>query len=369
MPKLLEHHDIGSLTLGSILLGSGGGGNAFILSPVVENYLLKQGVKVKLIPYHELPDDTFVAAIGMLGSPELMEENLPDGTEGVRAITLLEQALHRKIDVLYSLEGAGVNMLYPLLVAAKTGLPLIDGDGMGRAFPELQMTTFHIYGQPGTPFALTNSEGKQDVFYNQDNFLLDLATRKALVQYGGVGYFAGFAMSGRKVKDGLVPGTLSFALELGKSLHANHYEEALLSLIQCTKNSLYGRAIELFIGTVEEVGEIAALKLKSISLKGLKQYREDSCNILMQNENVFAYRNNKVVAMVPDIISFLSYPAGQPVNNNEIYSGMQIAVIGIPCPALLRTRRALAVVGPSSFGYKMEYEPLEQLHQSYYFGG
>ena len=32
--------------------------------------------------------------------------------------------------------------------AAATGLPLIDGDGMERAFPELQMTTFGSTGCP-----------------------------------------------------------------------------------------------------------------------------------------------------------------------------------------------------------------------------
>ena len=368
MPTQLSSMDINALSLGSILLGSGGGGNAAILNPVVKNYLNKHRLKIELIPYHKLPDQFTVASIGMLGSPELMEENLPDGTEGVRAISLLEEALNRKVDALFSLEGAGVNNIYLMLVAAKSGLPLIDGDGMSRAFPELQMTTFHIYDQPGIPFAITNSEGKEALFYNEDNFLLELETHKILMEYGGVGYYAGFAMNGRKVKEYIVPGTLSFAIELGKALQNTSYEKAFFELVNTTKNSIYGRTIELFIGTVGEVGKIAALKLQSILLKGIKHYSKDTFNILLQNENVFAYRNNKVVAMVPDIISFLEYPSGKPLNNNEVYSGMEIAVIGIPCPNLLRTPRALAVVGPHSFGYKMDYEPLEQLHPAYYFG-
>ena len=41
------------------------------------------------------------------------------------------------------IEAGGVNSLLPLALAARLGLPVIDADGMGRAFPELQMVTFH----------------------------------------------------------------------------------------------------------------------------------------------------------------------------------------------------------------------------------
>ncbi len=36
--------------------------------------------------------------------------------------------------------------MMPVKVAAARRLPLVDADGMGRAFPELQMCTFFIYG-------------------------------------------------------------------------------------------------------------------------------------------------------------------------------------------------------------------------------
>ncbi len=32
-----------------------------------------------------------------------------------------------------------MNSLEPMVTAAKVGLPLLDADGMGRAFPELQV--------------------------------------------------------------------------------------------------------------------------------------------------------------------------------------------------------------------------------------
>ena len=44
-----------------------------------------------------------------------------------------------KIVAVMSAEIGGMNALEPLVVSARTGLPVVDCDGMGRAFPELQV--------------------------------------------------------------------------------------------------------------------------------------------------------------------------------------------------------------------------------------
>lgn len=44
------------------------------------------------------------------------------------------------------IEIGGVNSLIPVAVAAMKGIPILDGDAMGRAFPEAQMVTFHLDG-------------------------------------------------------------------------------------------------------------------------------------------------------------------------------------------------------------------------------
>lgn len=364
----IEEVHIEALALGSDFLGSGGGGKALLLKSLLVETLSKHKLKVQVIPFRQLRDEFYVASVGQMGSPELLEENFFDGDEGLRALTRIEKALGRKVNALFALEGGGINNVYPILVSLKTGLPLIDADGMGRAFPKLQMTTCHIYGQQGTPFALVNYEGRDELFMNKDNFMLELNTRKALIKFGGVGFFAGFAMEGRVAKECLIPGTLSFALRIGEVLQRGSYEEIRGGLLEVTRNSLYGQAIELFIGSVGELEQFEGLKLRSIRLKGLKHFKTCQFSVLVQDENVFAYRNNKLVAMVPDLIVFLEYNSGRPLNNTEVKPGMEIAVIGVPCPTILRTRRALNVVGPQSFEYNMEYQSLEELHSSYYFG-
>ena len=44
--------------------------------------------------------------------------------------------------------------MIPIVVAAKLGIPLVDCDGMGRAFPELPMVTFHLNGMSATLWQL-----------------------------------------------------------------------------------------------------------------------------------------------------------------------------------------------------------------------
>ncbi len=42
--------------------------------------------------------------------------------------------------------------------------------------------------------------------------------------------------------------------------------------------------------------------------------------------------------------------------------GLRVIVVGIPAPEVLRSERALAVVGPAAFGYDVPYRPLPGIY-------
>ena len=63
------------------------------------------------------------------------------------------------------IEIGGINSTIPLVVGALLNIPVVDADGMGRAFPELQMETFGVYGVSGTPMVISN------VFRNRISFV------------------------------------------------------------------------------------------------------------------------------------------------------------------------------------------------------
>ncbi|MFZ5634839.1 MAG: DUF917 domain-containing protein [Bacillota bacterium] len=365
--QIIDQDWIQPLHLGGVFLGSGGGGESKILTFLLKELLARKQV-IHLIGLEELEPEELYAAVAMMGSPELMEEHFPTGQEGINAIEQLEFLTGRRFKGLMTVEGAGVNILYPLLVASKIQLPLIDADAMGRAFPELQMTAFNFAQISGTPMAMIDGRGQSYDFFEKDNFLLELKTRLVVSEGGGVGFFAGFPHKGSVLKRILIPRTISFAAEIGRVfLNPGSYSKMLEDLILVTKNSLYGSCIELFTGSIKERGKVEALSWRAITIKGSGYYANEVFRILMQNENLIAYRQNRVAAMVPDLISIINLETLKPVNDYDLVPGMEVSVIGTPAPLLLKTKKNLNVVGPQCFGYKSGYEPLEKLYFSYYY--
>ena len=56
-----------------------------------------------------------------------------------------------------SAEIGGMNSVEPLILGATLGLPIVDCDGMGRAFPELDMYVPHIHGLAPCPSVIVGS--------------------------------------------------------------------------------------------------------------------------------------------------------------------------------------------------------------------
>lgn len=59
-----------------------------------------------------------------------------------------------KVVAVVCAEIGGANSIEPLVAGAELGLPIVDADGMGRAFPELQMFLPFVYGSLPYPAAV-----------------------------------------------------------------------------------------------------------------------------------------------------------------------------------------------------------------------
>src|SRR3546814_5167004 len=81
----------------------------------------------------------------------------------------LEAIMGRPISAVLPIEIGGGNGLAPLIAAAELGVPVVDCDGMGRAFPESQMTIFNIRGLKACPSVMTASCGALTVIETDDN--------------------------------------------------------------------------------------------------------------------------------------------------------------------------------------------------------
>lgn len=64
--------------------------------------------------------------------------------------------LQLKSKALLCIEIGGFNAIEPLLLGAQLDLAVLDADTMGRAFPELQMSTMFIHGHWASPAVLVD---------------------------------------------------------------------------------------------------------------------------------------------------------------------------------------------------------------------
>ena len=174
---------------------------------------------MEVLPLEAIGDDDWIGSVGGIGAPVVGIEKIKQGQECFRALRGVEEAIGVRCAALISAEMGGSNSIEPILTAAYAGLPVVDGDGMGRAFPEIQMSTFFIYGMDPSPGAIADDKGNVVVFKKVvDMYWLERFARHVAVDMGAAAGFATAPMKGAYVKKVAVPGTLTQALEIGRTI-------------------------------------------------------------------------------------------------------------------------------------------------------
>ncbi|HET7093656.1 MAG TPA: DUF917 domain-containing protein, partial [Thermomicrobiales bacterium] len=206
------------IAIGAGILGTGGGGNPY-LGKLRARLAIERHGPVTVVEPSDVPADALVVSVGGMGSPTISIERIRQGDEELSALRALERHLGRRATHLIPGEIGGSNSTRPLVVAARAGLPVIDADGMGRAFPELQMDTWCIYGVRPTPAALCDPYGQVAIFDQiADARVLERYARAVTIQMGGSAGYAFPPMTGAEAVHTGVPGTLSLAVRLGRAV-------------------------------------------------------------------------------------------------------------------------------------------------------
>ena len=359
----LRADDLADLARGATLLGTGGGGDPYIGQMLVQQVLGDRAITV--LDPDELDDDLFVVPTAQMGAPTVMVEKIPAGTEPTLALRILEEHLGRVAEATMPIECGGINSMIPLLVAAETGLPVVDADGMGRAFPELSMETFAVYGVHGSPLALAGERGERVVIdTGDDDRQMEWLARAVTIRLGGVGHIAEYAMSGADVRRTAVPRTLSMALTLGRVIR--QARDAKLSPVHAIRDALastlYSNVRTLFSGKVVDVNRRTTEGFaKGVALISGGDPDGSVLEIHFQNENLVALRDGEVVAIVPDLICVVEADSAEPITTEGLRYGQRVRVLGISTPDMMRTPGALSAFGPAAFGLEEQFVPVERL--------
>jgi uncharacterized protein len=354
--KMIDVADLDDIAVGGAILGTGGGGDPYIGKLMAQQAIRKYG-PVRMIDVAEIRDDDLVVPCAMMGAPTVMVEKIPQGDEILTAFRKLERFLGKKIGAILCAEAGGLNSTIPFVIGAMTGIPVIDGDGMGRAFPELQMVTFTLHGVSATPMVVVDDKGNSILLECIDNKWTERLARTATIEMGGSVLIALYPMTGAVAKKASVRGTLTLARRLGEILRESRATHAdAVAAIQSKLN-----AATIFEGRVTDIARRTETGFARGDAKfvGVDDYRNHTYRIEFQNEFLIAERDGEPIVTTPDLITLLDADTGVPITTETLRFGLRVVAIAIPCAPQWRTRAGLALVGPNYFGYKVDYRPFK----------
>ena len=361
--------DIPALALGASVLACGGGGNPYY-GQLIARQLMADGDAVSVIDVDEMAPEQVAIFTALMGAP-LVGIEKPPSLRALRAgFDAVQRSLGDRIGAFVSVEVGGAQSMLPLMLAALTGRPLLDGDGMGRAFPEAQMCTFLLYGfSPGLPCACSDDHG--------------LLWRLPRLPIGGIG---GVSRAGRVVgvalervfrrycarKGGwihftvtidrpslqrtLVRGSVRLALDIGRAVESARAggDDPVEALLRVAGGKL------LFRGKIVDVERRfrTGHDWGTLRIEGLDEDRGRRAEIAFKNEYLILRVDEQTVLTVPDLITAVETHTGTPITTEVVRPGLRVSILGLRSTPLYHTPAALQVVGPRAFGYDVPFVPL-----------
>lgn len=350
--------EIEDIALGASLLGAGGGGDPYI-GKLMAITAVRECGPVTLLDPEEVPEDALVVPIGMMGAPTVLAEKGIGSNEIGQLNDMVRRQFGRPADAFMCTEAGGVNSMMPICASARLGIPLADADGMGRAFPELQMETMTIGGISASPVALVDEKGNEVLLNAGDNRWAEELARACAVQCGGNVCVCMYAMDGAAFRKYSVFRTLSRCRELGQLIRTvkgakdRTPEEAFLR--GCG-------AFLLFRGKITDVlrRTAGAFNRGQVLIDGFGSCKGSSARVTFQNENLTAEVDGTLLATVPDLICLVDPETFLPVTTDALKYGKRVLLLGMPCDRLWRTEKGLELAGPRYFGIDSDYIPLEE---------
>ncbi|XVN42340.1 MAG: DUF917 domain-containing protein [Candidatus Rickettsia vulgarisii] len=356
--KILNKKEIDYITIGASILASGGGGDPYIGNLMALQALEKCG-PIQLISVDELHKDAFIISTGMIGAPTVMIEKIPRGDEAIAACRLIENILGKKISAIYPIEAGGINSLLPLTTATHLGIPVVDVDGMGRAFPEFQMTTFYVEDINASPFVVTDEKSNTVLIQATDSYTTERLARSVCAKMGGSACFAGYAVTAEVAKKSGILDILSFEYKIGQTVEWAQNNK--LSVVKVLLDLLNG--FTLFQGKIIKIDRKVdgGFVHGMVSFDGIEADQRQSFTISFQNEYLLAQSKDKILCTTPDLIIVLDIETGMPILTERLRYGLRVVVIGVPAHKKWRTKRGIEVVGPRYFKYDVDFVPVEAL--------
>jgi DUF917 family protein len=351
-------------------MGTGGGGS-FQEGFELLQEIIDKGLFPEWVDAESIADDIWTVTIGLHGSiaplsPETLAEIRCQGlTEQdewylVTAVKELGEALGHDFGCVVPAELGPDSVAIPLAVGARLGIPVVDGDYIGRAVPEETQSTYCLYGKQSNLFAGVDRWGNS-VFVKKavnTHILERMAKMLAIASYGDIAV-ATTPLVAAEMKRILVPGTLTQCLKIGQTLR------------QARNNGAdpINKALETVNGWRLFDGKVAKLETEdrdgyyfgTVTIEGQGEYQSQKLDVWFKNENQVSWLNGSPWICSPDLLSLVYQENGRGIYNAELKEGDEVVAIGIKGVQAFRTEAGLKLAGPRHFGFDIDYTPIEDL--------
>nr|WP_055503374.1 DUF917 domain-containing protein [Nonomuraea pusilla] len=304
---------------GCAVLGSGGGGPVAIGRAAARQALEDHG-PVEVVSPAELDPSLLVMPVGTAGSSAVMSERVGGTEEPVHLRDKIEELFGAPVGAVMASEIGGTNGCLAVAWAARLGLPLVDADGMSRAFPGMDQTVMQLRGVSPTPAVMCDERGRTVVIDHVTGRWLERFVRASLEAFGGQVATSEYVLRGHQVASCTALGSVTRAVRLGERL-----PEPIVT------------------GKIAEAGG-------SVLVEGLGPDEGRLVRVEAGSEFLAVIEDGAPVAAVPDVIALLDTRTREVVQTEQVRYGLRVAVLTVPCDPVWHTPEGLRLAGPAAFG-------------------
>lgn len=370
--EIRTSEDVEDFLRGLTVLGTGGGGRPeagrSALLPLVD-----KGLTLGWRSLGSVADDDLFCSLSGLGSiapTQPMEAEarvgagypatMADEQPMVRALRALERLRGARVAGVYPIELGASNSATPLAAAIAAGVDMIDCDCAGRAIPEMSQSTVARSGVSFAPAVFADHWGSLLAVAECHSTLLGERLGKAISTVTKAADMraqcarAAFVVDGRTLKKIALPGGLSRALRLGRTIAAAR---------QAGKDPVEATAIELS-GRIVHRGVLVSKNWETrdgfmIGDLSIKTATGSEARVWLKNENHIVWLEGAALYTSPDLICIVDAHSGEPYTNTNIQEGADVAIVVAPAPPQLRSAAAVEMLGPKHYGFDIPYIPME----------
>lgn len=389
----LTQTDLENIAKGAAFLASGGGGT-YESGKNLSNYFYQSEFYTD--PTFEVADidnidsDGYGVVVAYIGAPEAIKTvKYPIGA--VRAVEQVKKKLSgegKTLKYVVPVEIGALSSVVPCLVASHLGLTVVNGDGAGRAVPELTMLSFSSSQISCNPTILANSsdflvdlaideENSQGKAISDASAVEQIARQMLdLEHFNNIAGLAMWVMSPQQMGKAIQStGSLTLARDVGEIISSSGLDDVISHLRSKGK-----KVYKLFDGAFDPDGSTSltagGFDHGSVTISN----GEEKFINIYQNESLLGWSNtsSQPLAMAPDSIAFYVhddqkvYSVGDVMDEDgqlaPALNGKPVSVIGIAAEAFLRNDNQKDGLLPvfeallNTLGYYGKYQPIEQLH-------